>query len=200
LLSVCWIAARPLKANEPKEQSCGNTQQLPLVVVYVAAKKIPVLKKLREPSDFFVAKAIPAEAVPANAVLRLDDVRDKRMTKTLAEGSVLRADDVHEDKPDNSHPIIPNLRHSPLSLSDCFLPSTGLAPGMRVDVIVVFGGNEVGLKDLLVHAITPALPGDKPTDPAQPPQLLLEVTPEEHNRLVLMLASCKVIVREHKQE
>jgi hypothetical protein len=183
-------------ANEPVDSPVGATQ--PSRIVYVAVKRVPQLTKLREPADYFVAKAIPAQDVPIDAVTNLEALRDQRLIKTLPEGRVIRSKDLLKDADVCLHPPY-HPRIFGLSFTDCILPEKGVVPGMRVDLIFVcYAGCEVEISNVLVKEIAPVQPGEKPTDSAKPPQLLLAMTPDECQHLALMLASGKVIVRERK--
>jgi Flp pilus assembly protein CpaB len=184
--------------NQPSYPSFGATE--PSRIVYVAVKRVPQLTKLREPADYFVAKAIPAHDVPADAITNLEALRDRGLKEALAEGCIIRSRDLASKEYWSFEPP-PSLRAFDLSFTDCILPETGVITGVRVDVIFTrYAGCEVEISNILVLEIAPVQPGEKPTDPVKPPHVRLAMTPAEAQQVAMGIASGKVIVREHRRK
>jgi hypothetical protein len=135
---------------------------------------------LKNPAELFLAKSVPVADVPSGAVTNLDAVRGARLRRALAEGHMLRGDDFTLA---DWISLPTNGQIFALPFSDCILPPNGIAPGMRVDVILcVIGGKESAIPNLLVDSIGPAKNGEDANASEKALHLLLRVEPEDAAR------------------
>src|SRR5437016_4149750 len=70
----------------------------PTVTVLVAQRRISAWTLIQEPEKFFVVQRLPASAGPKTAIATFEEVKGRRLTKSVAEGTFLCADDLIKDE------------------------------------------------------------------------------------------------------
>jgi len=136
-----------------------GANQEPRIKVLVAKKKIKNLTMLNKPDELFIEKELPAEAVPKKAVKSFEELKDKRLNKTLTEESLVTTDDlINKDLAGLAANLPPGMRATALKVNPESLSGGFVLPGTRVDVVSTTsdGGEPISqiiLQDMLVLAV-----------------------------------------------
>lgn len=166
--------AAPAPAPRPETPREPERPAVKLIDVIVAKKDLPVGTVLdeRQLDDLVTRAEFPPASVPAGVVNDLDDLKGKRLTRTVRQGNFFAAADLTTSKPAAVMPkdsFAYSLRVNPAAG-----PGAGfIVPGGRVDVLLVEKGVDARAKarvlvsNLLVIAVdTVSRPSEGPANAA----------------------------------
>lgn len=155
------------------------------VAVLIAKQSQRAFTLIKEPAAMFEPKEIPRNEVPKNAVLNMDDLKDRILLKGIAEGQPVVADDLEsKDKLPLDQQIKPGMRLVAIRTDAASASGGFVLPGSHVDVYHAIRIGErpdakLLLEDIMVRAVD--LATARPEDKAGvvPATVTLEVTPEQ---------------------
>ena len=151
------------------------------VVVLIARQNQGAFTPIQDPATMFGPKEIPRNEVPKNAVLNMDDLKDRILIRALAVGQLVVADDVQDkNKATIDSEIAPGNRLVAIRTDAA---GGSILPGSHVDVYhTTRSGDQPEAKLLLEGVLVRAV--DVAGAPMAVPESLpaivtLEVTPEQ---------------------
>jgi pilus assembly protein CpaB len=130
----------------------------PKVTVLVVKKKILQYSLLANPEEMFEAKEIPESAASKKAIKSFDELRDKRVSRTLPEEYYITTDDlVSKDLNGLAAELRPGSRATAIRVNPESLAGGFVLPNSRVDIIwTSLNGEAMSktiLQDMLILAV-----------------------------------------------
>ena len=155
------------------------------VPVLIAKDNQHAFTLIKEPATMFEPKELPRNEVPKNAVVNMDDLKDRILLKGIAQGQPVLADDLQDKNKAAMDAQIPVGKRLVAIRTDAANSGGGfVTPGSHVDVCQAMriGDNPSAktlLENILVRAVdlTTARPDDKPG--MVPATVTLEVSPQQ---------------------
>ena len=142
----CMLGLMVYMSLSGAETSANNTQKVELVKVVVAKQDIPERTIIKE--NMLKVVDMPADVVPAEAVQDISDITDSPTSVSIQQGDILTTKKVYADvrMAGFTGMIPPNCRAVSVAITDITGVSGFAKPGDYVDVMVVSGTKETGLK------------------------------------------------------
>lgn len=159
--------------------------------VLVARQNQRAFTLIKDPVTLFARKEIPCNQVPKNAVVNLDDLKDRFLVKEVAEGQPVVADDLEDkDGPGPCTGFVPGNRCVTIVTDAAGWTAGSVLPGSHVDVYHTPRSGErpearlllSGVLVLVVDCISPPMP-------RTPGELLVTVTLEVTIEQAMTLAT-----------
>src|SRR5271168_1854936 len=88
-LAAMWMTNR-LLADKQKEAPAQEAKEK----VLVAKARVPSQTVFKDPEKYFEERDVAVSAIPRSALRSLDKLKDKRLSRTLAEGGYVAAEDL----------------------------------------------------------------------------------------------------------
>jgi pilus assembly protein CpaB len=160
--------------------------------VLVAKTKIPAHTMFKEADlqKYFVEKELPVSAIPKKAIRNTSDLKDRRISRPLAEDSFVTVDDLVDAKNDGlAATLPPGMRAVAIRVNAESLAGGFVLPNSKVDVLSTIRVNDGSLtqtilQDMLVLAVD--MKSSRSSDDAQAmlgTTVTLACWPEEAERL-----------------
>jgi pilus assembly protein CpaB len=163
--------------------------------ILVAIKKVPMYTPIKEPEKFFIEKDVPEDAAPKKALTNMEDIRGKKLNKSINEEAFVYAEDLLDPKSDGMAAMLsPGQRAVAIKVNPESLVGGFVLPGTRVDVISTIrrGENESEsktiLQDMLVLAVDTKNNKEEGTNSILGQTVTLAVKPEEAQQISLASA------------
>jgi pilus assembly protein CpaB len=163
--------------------------------VLVATKKVPMHTPIKEPEKFFVVKELPEEAVPKKALTSFDDIKGKRLSKSINEEAFVYVEDLLDPEKDGlSVRLAAGQRAVAIKVDAQSLVGGFVYPGARVDVICTVrrgdqdSESKILLQDMQVLAVDTKHRKDAESETIIGQTVTLAAKPEEATQLALASA------------
>jgi pilus assembly protein CpaB len=131
---VCGLVASYLTSRMLAQQ--GSSPEQPKVQVLVAKAKIPYGTQLKDPEKYFTLKEFPAGSEPKLAMKTFDEVKDRRVKKTISAEVFITPDDLMSKQDEAMAGIITvGTRGYTISVNSATSGGGFVLPLMRVDVV-----------------------------------------------------------------
>jgi pilus assembly protein CpaB len=187
----CGLAASYMTSRLLAERSTPPPSENKVGVV-VVKQKAPPYVQIKDPEKYFEIKEFPENVAPKKALRSLDEVKDQRLNKPLAEEEVVTQDHLlNKDQAGLAYELPHGTRAVAIKVNPESLVGGFVLPKTRVDVLFTSRGgaaeaqSKVILQDMLVLAVDQT----KDRDPNEPTKLGNTVTlatkPDEAQRLAL---------------
>jgi pilus assembly protein CpaB len=187
----CGLAASYMTSRLLAERNNKATDEA-RVTVLVAKQKVPGWVLIKDPDKYFEIKEFPEGVAPKKALKSLEEVKDQRLNKPVAEEAFVTTDDLLNKEQAGLAGNMPvGMRAVALKVNAESLAGGFVLPGSRVDVVSTLRGgvadsqSQIILQNMLVLAVDT----QAQRDPNQPSILGNTVTlaakPEEAQRLRL---------------
>jgi pilus assembly protein CpaB len=158
------------------------------VTVLVAKVKIPQGTKLSAPEELFEPKEFAKGTEPKKAFTRFDDLKDKRVNKTIGLEVHVTPDDLMTGEEKLEYKVPPGFRAVSIKVSSDTNVAGFVQPSSHVDIISTHSGAKgpvsgIILQNVLVLAVdgTDRMEGDTKSRPSN--TVTLQVKPEEATKL-----------------
>jgi pilus assembly protein CpaB len=163
------------------------------IAVVVAKQRVSPYVQIKDPEKYFALKEVPEGAAPKRAIKTLEEIKDQRLGKPMAEDEYLTTDHIlNKDMLGLEAELPKGMRAVSIKVNPESVVSGFVRPNSRVDVMFTTrGGNadtanaQVILQNMLVLAVDQTAQ----RDPNQPAIMSSTVTvaakPEEAQRLSL---------------
>jgi pilus assembly protein CpaB len=181
---VCGLVASYLTSRmlaQPAEEK---------TTVLVAKVKIPQGAKIAEPEQMFEPKEFTKGQEPKKAFTKFEDLKDKRVNKTIGAEVHVTPDDLMTGSEKLDYAVPPGYRAVAIKVSSDTNVAGFVQPTSHVDVISTHPGTKgtvstIILQDVLVLAVdgTDKVEGDTKSRPSN--TVTLQVKPEESTQLSL---------------
>jgi pilus assembly protein CpaB len=137
-LGAMWMTNR-LLADKQKEAPAQEAKEK----VLVAKAKIPSQTVFKDPDKFFEEKEMPVSAIPKLALRSTDKVKDKRLSRTLANEAYVFAEDLVNPETDGLGAVLPaGMRAVAIRVQPDSLVGGHVLPGSHVDVLCTVRSND----------------------------------------------------------
>ncbi len=135
---ICGLAASYLTSRVLANRTDAPPEE-EKVTVLVASKKIQTGTTLKEPEKFFVEKQYVKGTEPKKAIKKWEELKDKRVSKTLNEEAFITADDLFDPtKSSGLEQDVPDgMRAVTMRVNAASVVAGFVQPKSRVDVIQV---------------------------------------------------------------
>lgn len=90
LAVFCGLGAAYLTLNMNRNKNKGPE----MVEVLWSKTKVPLREKISEPEKYFVLKQVPKGSQPPKALLAFEQIKDKRLNKSISEENYVTLDDI----------------------------------------------------------------------------------------------------------
>lgn len=142
----CMLGLMVYMSLSGAETSANNTQKVELVKVVVAKQDIPERTIIKD--NMLKVVDMPADVVPAEAVQDISDITGSPTSVAIQQGDILTTKKIYADvrMAGFTGMIPPNCRAVSVAITDITGVSGFAKPGDYVDVMVVSGTKEAGLK------------------------------------------------------
>lgn len=198
-LAASYMTSRLLAERSNKEQAAEEK-----VKVLVAKKNLALGYHIKNPEDVFEERQFTKGEEPKKAVKSFDQLKDRRLNKSVAAEQWLSADDLMDKNQDPLASQMPKgMRAFGLKVNAESTSGGFVLPNSRVDVVWVArrGDQEstakIILQNVLVMAVDlmPVRPDDKQAHIAN--TVTLALTPEQSERLSLAteMGTVKLVLR-----
>ena len=197
---VCGLAASYLTSRMLAQQQPAEEEK---VTVLVAKQRIPMGTLIKDPEKFFVAKEYTKGNEPKKAFTSFDQLKDKRLNKTIsAEVHVTPDDLLTKDQEGLPAEIPPGYRAFAITVRAETDAGHFVIPRSHVDVVSTTRGDtgalaRIILQDVLVLAVDQqhVRESDKTAIPAS--TVTLQVKPDECEKLSLAasLGELRLVLR-----
>jgi Flp pilus assembly protein CpaB len=175
------------------------------VVVLVARRHVPPWVLIREPTDYFEARRVPAARAPGRALRHFSSLHEQRLNRPLAAGEYVTTDDLltWEQLGFLNGQRRPFRRTVEIKFPPGELPS-GVIRGARIDVVFVPppGSNRPAGRVLLTNIeVLEASDGlEQQVGPLRPARIRIPATPEQSTRIALASAIGELQLRPRSPE
>jgi pilus assembly protein CpaB len=158
------------------------------MMVVVAKKRVPAYKPVKDPAGLFELKPFPKSAVPREALQDLEELKDKTVSREIAEGVPVTKADLLDPKGERIA-LKAGERATAIKVNAESLVGGFVFPGSRVDVVSTLRGGKGKAQTILQDKLVLAVGDVVSRDPNQPSLLAqtvtLACTPEEVQQLAL---------------
>ncbi len=162
------------------------------VTVVVAKQKVNAMVPIKDPEKYFELREFPESVAPKKALKSLDDIKDQRLNKHVAEDAPVTSDDIlNKEQVGLSGNLPPGMRAVAIKVTAESLAGGFVLPGTHVDVVATTRGNaaeaqaQIILQDMLVLAVDTQAVRDANTQTIIGNTVTLAAKPEEVNKLAL---------------
>jgi pilus assembly protein CpaB len=188
----CGLVASYMTSRLLAERS-AQPQAEAKVTVVVAKQKVSPMVLIKEPEKHFELREFPESVAPKKALKSLDDLKDQRLNKPLAEDAPVTADDMLNKEQVGLPAMLPQGTHAvAIKVNAESLVGGFVLPGSHVDVISTTRGQEaqsqIILQDMLVLAVDANAVRDPNTQNILGSTVTLAAKPEEATKLALASA------------
>jgi pilus assembly protein CpaB len=185
----CGLVASYMTSRLLAERN-AQPQAEPKVTVVVAKQKVSPMVLIKEPEKFFELREFPESVAPKKGLKSLDELKDQRLSKPLAEDSPVTADDVLNKEQMGLPAKLPPGTHAvAIKVNAESLVGGFVLPGSHVDVISTTRGGEaqsqIILQDMLVLAVDTNYVRDANQQTILGSTVTLAAKPEEATKLAL---------------
>jgi pilus assembly protein CpaB len=162
------------------------------VTVVVAKQRVAAMVLIKEPDKYFELRDFPESVAPKKSLKSLDDVKDQRLNKHVAEDSPVTSDDILNKEQIGLAGSLPaGTRAVAIKVNAESLVGGFVLPGTRVDVVSTTRGgaaeaqSQIILQDMLVLAVDTTSGRDPSTQTILGNTVTLAAKPEEATKLSL---------------
>jgi Flp pilus assembly protein CpaB len=188
-LAAMWMTNR-LLADRQKEVPVVEAKEK----VLVAKAKIPSQTLFKEPEKYFEEREVVVSAIPRSALRSVEKLKDKRLSRTLAEGGYVVPEDLVNPETDGLGAVLPaGMRAVTIRVQPDSLVGGWVIPKSHVDVLCTVRNNEgSSTYTILENMEVLAIDLKSNRSPDDPPAIMgttvtLTATPEDCN-LIKMAA------------
>lgn len=184
LMPAAHTASPPIVADQRR-----SNRPLPSVQVLVAKQKVPAWVRIDEPEWYFELVEMPQKDAPVNALHNFNEVRNRRLSRTLPEFGRMLSDMLVSPELDGMiAKLPPGMRAIALKVNAESVAGGFVLPGYRVDVVSTTRGSyerspQIILQNMLVLAVDTIANRDNQTNSILGSTITLAATPEEAQRL-----------------
>lgn len=133
---ACGLAASFMTSRYLAGQNRQPAADEEKVKVLVALKAIPMSTLFKEPEKFFVEKEFTPGEEPKKAIRSFDQLKDRRLNKSLAEEQFVTAEDLYDPKAQGLDSMLPQgMRAVALKVSAESIAGGFVLPHSHVDVL-----------------------------------------------------------------
>ncbi len=199
----CGLVASYMTSRLLAERN-GQTPTENKVTVVVARQKVSPMVLIKEPEKYFELREFPESVAPKKALKSLDEIKDQRLNKPLAEDAPVTSDDVlNKEQAGLSAQLPQGTRAVSIKVTAESSASGFILPGSHVDVVATTRGSakeaksQIILQDMLVLAVDTQAQRDPNTQAIVGNTVTLAAKPEEAQKLTLAgaLGELRLILR-----
>lgn len=169
----------------------GDGPQEKMVKVLVTKAKIRQFDLLKEPQKLFVEKEIPESAAHKKAVHSFDELKDKRVARSLTPETTITTEDlVNKDLSVLANDLVPGSRAMAFRVTPECLAGGFVLPASRVDILhTMRQGDKPSTRTIMQNMLVLAVDMNPERDPEKRAMLgntvTMAVRPNEAERLTL---------------
>ncbi len=186
---VCGLGASYMTSRLLAERNNQPQEEQEKVQVVVAKQKIPLGTIIKDPEKYFVWKSYVKGEEPKKAITNMDQVKDRRMNKPLAEEQFVTAEDLMNPKDSGIEMLLPQgMRAIALKVNAASVVGGFVLPNSHIDVVsTVRSGDDSFTQIILQNMLVLATDMTSERDPEKKAVMSSTVTvaakPEDAQRL-----------------